>query len=892
MVFSSNQTGSNCTTYSLNPSTPKRRGSLISIVSHSAICSPGVEFVADLTVEATTGKLVLNSEHESISNEIEIGNKALNHIRLSQFGYNVPDTLILEFSFFDVYRKNGKVELENIYYQQIKRKLGAELAIRCSSNFEDDEQQSYAGFFDTFLNVENSYSEFQKHVLRCYKRFAVGDEPNTSIDFGNRLQLAIMVQSMIKPRFSGFLFTSDPVNPPNDSFRVEYWPGKRDTRRMFALTLNKKSGKRIPSNGHADSRLLLSGGLQSDLFNIGKKLDEHYRFPQDAEFVISKADNLLFMLQSRPITAFSYSPDKVRSMVLNDLKEIHRASRDYFNKDAILSNTNISELFVRAVPLGYSIFKYGFAGTKDKIGGISAGRARLGYAPLDPEDQDAFFCTIGDQPRTNLIVDALSFRLPGMEKEQYLSVLVESYLNSVQKDNGVAMYPEDGLYLQSDDASAWRALAGEHGEAWCQQHADFLKKLIEHHVPKQYERAEAFLVENETMYRECLAYKKRAASTANLQTKIHEIVEHLREAFCPRYVIFARLAFLYTHIAKTRLHELKGENDKYSQYSSEQLLNEILRQLDSESEFKGPEYAYFERLLKEGKLTLWEFLDSFQHVGSLDISQPRLGEYSIEELNELFSNNNMSGDSVDISTGEPAFDIDEIVVALDLEQNSDLWPWCMNASRFMRLRERAKFDLLKILYALKSILTELSSRYHLNDLIFYLDIFQVLDLTEKNRTQYRLESLQRKAYFQACSDFKVKEVVTDLQANPFQAQKSVHEGGEDRYRPLPGESIFFGHAEGVCLTATSNKEYLSKLSAYKAEGVEQIIGVFKGVELSYFNLGSLAGFTTENGGYLSHAATIAREFKIPYITGISLDYLQDGDYVILDTENEQIIYRR
>jgi phosphoenolpyruvate-protein kinase (PTS system EI component) len=66
--------------------------------------------------------------------------------------------------------------------------------------------------------------------------------------------------------------------------------------------------------------------------------------------------------------------------------------------------------------------------------------------------------------------------------------------------------------------------------------------------------------------------------------------------------------------------------------------------------------------------------------------------------------------------------------------------------------------------------------------------------------------------------------------------------------------------------------------------------VFKGVELSYFNLGALAGFTTENGGFLSHAATIAREFKIPYITGISFEELEDGIYVILDTENEQVIY--
>jgi phosphoenolpyruvate-protein kinase (PTS system EI component) len=51
----------------------------------------------------------------------------------------------------------------------------------------------------------------------------------------------------------------------------------------------------------------------------------------------------------------------------------------------------------------------------------------------------------------------------------------------------------------------------------------------------------------------------------------------------------------------------------------------------------------------------------------------------------------------------------------------------------------------------------------------------------------------------------------------------------------------------------------------------------------------LVGFTTESGGYLSHAATIAREFRLPYITGIGFDQFRDEDYVILDTENEQVI---
>jgi phosphohistidine swiveling domain-containing protein len=136
-------------------------------------------------------------------------------------------------------------------------------------------------------------------------------------------------------------------------------------------------------------------------------------------------------------------------------------------------------------------------------------------------------------------------------------------------------------------------------------------------------------------------------------------------------------------------------------------------------------------------------------------------------------------------------------------------------------------------------------------------------------------------------------VLSDFDSTPFEkVQPESSQDIEKRYKAIKGQPVVYGHAEGVCLTAQTNEEYLKKLVAYREGKKTPIIGVFKGVELSYANLGALAGFTTERGGFLSHAATIAREFRIPYITGIKVDQFEDGDYVILDTENEQVIYRK
>ena len=229
---------------------------------------------------------------------------------------------------------------------------------------------------------------------------------------------------------------------------------------------------------------------------------------------------------------------------------------------------------------------------------------------------------------------------------------------------------------------------------------------------------------------------------------------------------------------------------------------------------------------------------------------------------------------------------------LGLESDPEFERWYMYAGRFMRLREHAKFELLKILYVLKRLVNKFARIHRFKDLIFYLEYDELLDLQKDNRERYRVEALQRRAHFEACKDQRVKDVLFGSDTTPFELRQ-VQRNPDDKheYKYTTGTSIYYGQAEGTCLVAKSNEEYLRKLAAYKAKDEQNIIGVFKGVELSYFNLGALTGFITENGGYLSHAATIARELRLPYLTGIDIDQFQDGDYVILDTENDQVIFK-
>ena len=540
--------------------------------------------------------LSLSSSETFAPHRLQVGNKSINQLKLWHLGFQIPHTVFLDFSFFNTFKKTGDVDLETVYKEHIANKLGPSLAIRCSSNLEDSEEKSFAGVFDTYLNVPNEYPAFEEKVLQSFKAFSI--DANIPADLRMYdIRMGVMVQKMVKARYSGFLFTMHPMNPPNKWLKIEYWKGEREKSNGFSLTLNGSNGKRIPLK-EDNSRIPLPKEVQTALHNAAMGLSDCFGFPQDAEFLICDEEESLYLVQSRPITAFSYSPKKVVNNEKGKLTGLLDRNTRLYQKAPILSSSNISELFTRAIPLGYSIFKYGFAGTEEKEGGISLGRSRLGYAKLDLEDQINLFYTVGDQARVNLIVDSLTFRLPGINKTDYLNYFVQHYLDEVKKNPAAANYPENGLYVQFDDTTRWQDIAPEKGASYQKEYSVFLERLIHIHAPKEYDNAKRFFEENEEMYRRFLKLDIHNLSQESLKDGVNEILEYLRTVFCPQYVVFGRIAFLSTHVSEQKIERLLSEN---SSFSAKEILNDMLRGVAVPSELNVPNYPQYEHRLKTGR---------------------------------------------------------------------------------------------------------------------------------------------------------------------------------------------------------------------------------------------------------------------------------------------------
>jgi hypothetical protein len=758
------------------------------------ICSVAkgeIEPQSSITGAINGAGITLTANGKSLPYRLRIGNKSINQLRLWQLGYRIPQTVVLDFSVCDAFKREGKVDLQDLYDQVIAHELGSSVAVRCSSNLEDSDAQSFAGVFDTYLDVPNQLDEIQGKIVQSYQKFCLGSDVQGEM-LGYDVRLSIMIQQMIQPRFSGFLFTLDPMNPPSDWLKIEHWQGPRENSEGYSITLNRGTGKRV-SSGRDSNRAPLPMTIQKNLHHAAVELERHFGTPQDVEFLISDEEDTLCLVQSRPITAFSFSPDKVRVDELQKLAAILDENRRLYHQDPVLTSSNISELFIRAIPLGYSIFKFGFAGTPELEGGISIGRSRLGYARLDPNDGANLFYTVADQARANLIVDALTFRLPGISKREYLDIFIKYYLEQIELDPAAANYPEDGLYLQTDDPAPWLNIAGARGEHFHAEFTEFLHQVIHVHAPSEYRNASNFFQQNDRRYRSYLDRNLHTMSPENLRQEINDLLLYLRTTFCPQYVVYARLAFLCTHVAKMRLSKLV---ESQSRFTPEQILNELLRGVTIPTELEGPQYPEFERLYKLGRIPLVEFLYRFQHLGSLDITQPRLGEYSLEKLFRVFGPDNGYGFDGELTATDDTSHID--IQEIGLYNDEKLRLLYTYGGQFMRLREKAKSELLKLLWVLKRRFIEFARLHRFGDLIFYLELDEALASGTEKREELRMLALQRKAYLEACRQHRVKDVLLDLQSTPFEKKVFIDDQGDGSlYRFAPGKTILHGHAEGL-----------------------------------------------------------------------------------------------
>lgn len=211
------------------------------------------------------------------------------------------------------------------------------VAIRSSATAEDLPTASFAGQQETFLNVKGE-SNVVKRVQDCWASLfearAIFYRQENKFDH-LEVGIAVVVQEMIGCDISGVMFTIDPVTHEKNRIVIEaiYGLGEyivqgkvipdryaverksldiisRDiAKQTVQLTKVGGSNKRTKVPKKLQTKRKLNDKQIVELARLGKKIHQHYFFPQDIEWVLVK--NKIFIVQTRPVTTIKKeAPEK------------------------------------------------------------------------------------------------------------------------------------------------------------------------------------------------------------------------------------------------------------------------------------------------------------------------------------------------------------------------------------------------------------------------------------------------------------------------------------------------------------------------------------------------------------------------------------------------------
>jgi len=211
------------------------------------------------------------------------------------------------------------------------------VAVRSSATAEDLPEASFAGQQETYLNIKGA-DNVVKAVQMCWASLfgsrAIYYRQEKGFDH-LKVGLAAVVQEMVQSEKAGVMFTSDPItNDPNlinieaayglgeivvsGSVTPDRYVVKKDTmeivdkdivQQTWMITKINGKNEHVNIKDEMQGKQKLTDDVIIELANYGKEIEEHYGWPQDIEWAVSKGQ--VFIVQSRPITTIKKGGETV-----------------------------------------------------------------------------------------------------------------------------------------------------------------------------------------------------------------------------------------------------------------------------------------------------------------------------------------------------------------------------------------------------------------------------------------------------------------------------------------------------------------------------------------------------------------------------------------------------
>ncbi len=258
------------------------------------------------------------------------GGKANSLLRLEKSGFNVPRFFIISKEDYrqfleenDILTKIDQMVKNKDYANLEKAIMGGNLndrlvqkikdglsildckmvSVRSSASNEDSKNKSYAGQYDSFLNV--STEDIEEYLKRCWLSL-YNDNISAYSNIDDLTGMNVIIQKMINSEYSGVAFSLDPTSKTGNYSLIEVTSGLGENLVSGKVTPTKYLVRRKTTR--IDLKIGDSKIEESTITELEKtilKIEEEFACPVDVEFAIES--KTIYILQTRPITTESTS---------------------------------------------------------------------------------------------------------------------------------------------------------------------------------------------------------------------------------------------------------------------------------------------------------------------------------------------------------------------------------------------------------------------------------------------------------------------------------------------------------------------------------------------------------------------------------------------------------
>jgi len=702
-------------------------------------------------------------------------------------------------------------------------------AVRSSADIEDGGDNSFAGQFETFLNVAKAdvYESVQKVRDSAVSRRVAAYKQEHGITAATKT--AVLVQPMINADFAGVAFGANPVTGNTKQCVISTVKGLGDK-----LVDGSVDGDTfIVTEGNVSGRGVLTHEQCKEVAEMAKKASRFFGYYQDIEWAYEKGK--LYLLQSRPITSLRKFTEKT----------------GYIN---IWDNSNIAESYNGiTTPLTFSFIRLAYEHVYREMCRM------LGVSEKKIAENDYIFTHMLGLSDGQVYYNLLSW--------YKLVAILPGY-----KTNGKFM--EQMMGVKESLPPEVRRLLPPPSDASV---ATAVKRLWKHYRRNEKNVAGFFELLNSTI-------KARDLSGYSL----FELAQYYRELEAKLLknwdapVINDFFAMIFYGL-------LKSTSKKWCGIEDENKFNGLLR---NTGDIISAEPARLVRVMAEKKAKgediaekIAGYLDKF---GDRCINELKLESETLVDNPQILYNAIDSFAAKLNSGGGQAVkdDFDEHKIINSAGIKKPVFKWILkNARRTIRNRENLRFERTRVFGTVRGIFKEIGMRLASFKVIdnaadiFYLEVGEVLGYIEGTATTYNLAGLAalRKAEFAgfkrlADDRFDTYDCV-GLSAR--HTKQAAAEPGGDILTGLgccPG--IVRGYARVITDPENANIHPNEILVAQRTDpGWIMLFPVAAGVLVEY-------------GSLLSHAAIVVREMGIPAVVSVKNLFanVQTGDLIELDGE--------